>query len=204
MRSNRLLLVSGILCAALGAGGVFPAVIGWLARGGLQRQEGIALAVGIALMLGGASIIWSALRRPRSASLSIPAPVRAAMAANLLFLAFCALETSDGLVYHNGRIIYWSTFLFVPALAVLYGHALAQRWAWWITRVLAAASALWFLAFILIIPFANLRGASGPTPWYGRLYMIAVSLVFASIAAYAFHSLGHSDARRYFAPAREA
>ena len=120
------------------------------------------------------------------------------MTANLLSLAFCSLELTDGLLYHGGRIFYWTAVLFLPALAVLYGQVLAQPWSWWAARILAALAALWFVAFIAIIPFAHLRGPTGPTPWYGRLYMIGVTLVFASIAAYVFHSLGRSEARRYF------
>jgi len=204
MLRARLHLVSGILSAALGVGGMFPAATGWLNQGSLSPPGYASLAIGLALMVAGACIVWGALRGERSISLSVPAPVRAVMAANVLLLAFCALETSDGLVYRGGRLFYWTSFLFAPALAVLYGHALAQRWAWWVARALTVIAALWFLTFIAILPFADLRGADGPAPWYGRLYMVAVSLVFASIAAYAFHSLGHADARRYFTSAREA
>jgi hypothetical protein len=183
---------------------MFPAIIDWLGRGELSRPGYASLAVGLLLVLGGALVIWCALIKRRETSLSIPAPVRAVMAANVLLLAFCALETSDGLVYRGGRLFYWTSFLFAPALAVLYGHALAQRWAWWVARALTVIAALWFLTFIAILPFADVRGASGPAPWYGRLYMAAVSLAFAAIAAYAFHSLGHDDARRYFTSARQA
>lgn len=204
MRSSRLLVVSGILCAALGAGSIVPAIVGWLGRVALQRQGYATMAIGSILILGGACIVWGALRRLRSASVSTPAPVRAVMAGNILFLAFCALETSDGLVYRGGRIVYWTSFLFVPALLLLYGQVLAQRWAWWVARALAAISTLWFVGFIGVLPIADLRGDSGPVPWWGRLYMAGVSLVFASISTYVFHSLGHADARKYFGSAREA
>lgn len=203
MLRNRLLLVSGILCAALGVGGMVPAIVGWLGGGAMPRQGYTTLAIGLTLFLGGACILWGALRRLLSAGVLIPAPVRAVMAANVLFLTFCALETSDGLIFRGGRIVYWTSFLFVPALLVLYGQVLGQRWAWWVARALAAISALWFIGFIAVIPFADLRSGGAPVPWWGRLYMAGVTLVFASISAFAFHSLGHADARRYFGSARE-
>src|SRR5438128_1748306 len=57
---------------------------------------------------------------------------------------------------------------------------------------------LWFLAFVAVIPFADLRGAQGPVPWWGRLYMVGVSLVLAGILASGFWSLGQRTARAYF------
>jgi hypothetical protein len=126
------------------------------------------------------------------------------MAANVLLLAFCALELTDGWVYRGGRIFYWTTVLFGPALVVLYGHALAQRWAWWVARGLAALAVLWFVGFMFVIPFADLRANGVSAPWYGRLYMEGVTLVFAGIAGYAFYSLGSVEARRYFGAGGEA
>src|SRR6476660_10174296 len=122
MRKTRLVVVSGIVCAALGAGVIFPPIAGWLGRGALQRQESAAVAIGLTLLLGGACLIWGARCTRRGARVPIPAPVRAVMAANVLFLAFCALETSDGLIYRGGRLFYWTSFLFVPALVMLYGQ----------------------------------------------------------------------------------
>jgi hypothetical protein len=183
---------------------MFPAVVGWLGRGTWQQQEYAAAAVGMVLVLAGLCILGGEFARLRSVSHSIPAPVRAVMAANVLFLAFCALEATDGLVYRGGRILYWTSILFLPALVVLYGQVSAQPWAWWVARILAALAALWFVAFIAIIPFADLRADGVPAPWYGRLYMAGVTLVFASISAYAFHSLGQTDARRYFGLVRSA
>jgi hypothetical protein len=162
------------------------------------------LAVGLALIVGGIGVACGTTGRVRRAGGSIPAPVRAVMAANVLFLAFCALELTDGWVYRGGRIFYWTTVLFGPALVVLYGHTLAQRWAWWVARGLAAVGVLWFVGFMFVIPFADLRANGESAPWYGRLYMEGVTLVFAGIAAYAFYSLGSVEARRYFGSAREA
>lgn len=131
MLSRRLLLVSGILVAALGVGGTFPAIVGWLARGGMERQVFAVLAIGLALIVCGAGILWSAMGRRHGVTVSIPAPVRAVIAANVGFLAFCALEASDGLLFRGGRILYWTSVLFLPALAVLYGQVMGQSWSWW-------------------------------------------------------------------------
>jgi hypothetical protein len=128
----------------------------------------------------------------------MPSGVRAAVAANVLFLAFFVLEFSDGLVRQGGRIVYWNAFLFPPALVLYYGLLSARRWAWWATRGLAAVSGLWFLVFVAVIPFADLRGEGGPVPWYGQVYMAGVSLVFAGILAGAFWSLGRPETRNYF------
>jgi hypothetical protein len=124
--------------------------------------------------------------------------VRAAVAANVFFLAFFALELSDRLVRQNGRIFYWTTFLFPPALLLFCGLLAARRWAWWIARGAFAFVALWFLGFVAVIPFANLSTEAGPVPWYGRLYMMGVSLAFAGILAGAFWALGRPETRTYF------
>jgi hypothetical protein len=60
------------------------------------------------------------------------------------------------------------------------------------------AVAGWFLAFVAVIPFADLRGDSGPVPWYGRVWMVCVSLVLAGILASAFQSLGRPATRDFF------
>src|SRR5262245_16703957 len=127
MSGSRLVLVSGILAVALGAGGIFPLVASLLGGGAIPRPGTVVLAVGLALIVGGLGIVGGTIGRVRRAGGSVPAPVRAVMMANVLFLAFCALELTDGWVYRGGRIFYWTSVLFVPALAVLYGQALAQR-----------------------------------------------------------------------------
>jgi hypothetical protein len=100
----------------------------------IPRQGMAALAVGLALIASGICVVAATVGRVRRARGSIPAAVRAVMAANVLFLAFCALELTDGWVYRGGRIFYWTTVLFGPAVVVLYmvNTALAQRWAWWV------------------------------------------------------------------------
>ena len=59
MKSNRLFVVSGVLSAALGAGSIFPAIVGWLSRGTLQRPDFTVVATGLALMLVGACLVGS-------------------------------------------------------------------------------------------------------------------------------------------------
>jgi hypothetical protein len=110
-----------------------------------------------------------------------------------------ALEFSDGLVRQGGRIFYWTSVLFLPALLLLYGLVSERRWAWWTARSMTAIFTLWFVGFMAIIPFADLRGSDGPVPWWGRVYMVGVSLIFASMTAYAVHALGRAEARDYFA-----
>jgi hypothetical protein len=113
-------------------------------------------------------------------------------------LAFFALELSDRLVRQEGKIFYWTTFLFLPAGLLFCGVLAAQRWAWWTARGAFALGTLWFLVFLAVIPFAPLQADGVPTPWFGRLYMAGVTMAFASILGYAYWSLGQSEARRYF------
>jgi hypothetical protein len=129
-------------------------------------------------------------------------PVRMAVTANILFLAFFALEISDGLVRRGGAIHPISSILFVPAVVLLCGLLSARRWAWWIARGVAALAALWFLGFVAVIPFADLRSEQGSVPWDGRLYMIGVSLVLGGILAGGFLTLGRPAARSYFGSLR--
>jgi hypothetical protein len=62
----------------------------------------------------------------------------------------------------------------------------------------AALGTLWFLGFVAMSPFANLHSHGVPVPWYGRIYVASVSLVFAITLAGAFWSLGLPETRRYF------
>lgn len=120
------------------------------------------------------------------------------MAGNGLFVSFCILEFSDGLFRQGGRMFYWTSILFLPALLLFCGQVLAHRWAWWAARIVTAIFTLWFVGFLLVIPFAHLHGSGGATPWWGRIYAAIVTLVFASISACAFRSLGRAEARTYY------
>lgn len=197
---TRLILVGGVLAALSGAALIAPAIVDYVDRGFLTRPGIMVVSLGAALLLSGVTAIGFGFRLRSGASMPIPmpAPVRAAVTANVLFLTFVALEFGDGLVRRGGRIGYWTSFLCLPALLVLYGQVSAQRWAWWVARAVTAMFALWFVGFIAVIPFINLRSGSEAVPWYGRVYMAGISLLFASISAYAFVSLGRAEARRYF------
>ena len=191
---TRLLPVSGILAVGMGIAWLIPASAAWLGRGSLPDYA--VVMVGPALILGGVLALWRGFRELRPDL--IPAPVRAAMIGNALFLSFCALELSDGLIRQGGRIFYWTSILFLPALVVLYGQVLARRWAWWTARVATGLLTVWFVGFLLIIPFAHLKGDGGAIPWWGRIYVTGVTLAFASVSAYAFRSLGRTECREYY------
>lgn len=199
---TRLLLAGGASSVMLGVGLIFPAFVEWLGLGTVGRDGVVVVCVAAVLVLGGLTAIVFGLRGWRD--VAMPAPVRAVVIGNILFLAFCALETSDGLLRQDGRTFYWTSVLFVPALVLHGGVILGQRWAWWAARGMAGLFVLWFVGFLAVIPFASLRGSDGPTPWWGRLYMMGLTLVFASIAAYAFRALGRTETREYFGMSGEA
>ena len=128
----------------------------------------------------------------------MPSGVRAAVAANILFVAFFCLELSDRLVQRDGNLMYWTTFLLPLGLVLLWGLLTKKPWAWWTFRGVAGLGVVWFLGFLLMIPFAQLQSEGVPTPWYGRLYMAGVTLVFAGVLASAFWNLGLAETRSYF------
>ena len=181
----RWLLAGGSAAALMGVALTVPVAAAY-------AESRPATAVGLGLLLAGANLsacgfaagLWQR-RGP-----SMPSGVRAAITANILFLAFCALELSDRLVRQEGKVFYWTTLLFLPALILFYGLLWARGWGWWTTRGLAAIACLWFVVFVAVIPFADLRGEDGPVPWYGRVYMACVTLAFAGIAAGVYWSLG--------------
>lgn len=191
---TRLLPVSGILAVAMGFAWLIPA-----GTAGLDRENVPSFAlvlVGPVFMVAGLLALWLGFRDLRLAL--IPAPVRAVIMGNVLFVAFCSLEFSDGLLRQGGRIVYWTSILFLPAVAVFYGQVLARRWAWWVARVATGLLTLWFIGFLLIIPFAPLKGNGGAIPWWGRIYVTAVTLAFTGVSAYAFRSLGRIESRKYY------
>jgi hypothetical protein len=191
---TRLLLAGGSLAALMGAA-LIPPVLVDRTESGRQTTLGVGIvSVGCVLIACGVTAVLVGFRR-RVAS-GMPSGVRAAVAANVFFLAFCALELSDRLMI--GKLFYWTTFLLPPALVVFCGLLAARRWAWWTARIVAAVGVLWFVGFVALIPFLDLRGEGGPGPWYGRIVMACVSLVFAGISAGALWSLGRPDARNYF------
>jgi hypothetical protein len=184
------------LAALIGAALIPPVVFARFESGELTRLGIGVVSVGCGMIACGIAAVLAALWQRRDSGM--PSGVRAAAAANALFLAFFALELSDRLVRQDGRITYWSTFLFPPALLLFCGLLAAGRWAWWAHRAVFALGTLWFLGFVAVIPFAHLQADGVPVPWHGRVYMVCVSSVFAGILASAFWSLGRSEARRYF------
>jgi hypothetical protein len=180
----------------MGAALVMPVALD-RTENGVVSPIGIAvLAVACVLIVFGTVALALGLRRSHGAGL--PGGVRTAIAANILFLAFFALESSDRLVRQGGNIVYWSTYLFLPAFVLFCGLLRARPWAWWTFRGASALGTLWFLAFVAMSPFAHLQSHGVPVPWYGRIYVAVVSLVFASTLAGAFWSLGRPETRSYF------
>jgi hypothetical protein len=173
-----------------------PVVVSRLEHGGLNGLGIGVISVGCGLIAGGMAAAVAGFRRARG--ITMPSGVRAAVTANVLFLAFFALELSDRLVRRDGRIGYWSTFLLLPAFALFCGLLAARAWAWWVSRGAAGLAALWFLGFVAMIPFAKLQTDGVPVPWYGRVYMACISLMFAGILVGASRSLGRPETRSYF------
>src|SRR5689334_4868663 len=192
----RWLLAGGISAGLVGVALIVPAVANRLETGKFHDLAIVVVAVGSALIVGG--LVGAVLGALKRNELTMPVGVRIAVTANIIFLACFALEISDGLTRRNGAIhpIGWT--LFTPTLLLLYGLLSARRWAWWIARGVAALAIVWFLGFAVLIPFANLHSEPGPVPWWGRVYMICVSLALAGILAGGFLSLGRSAARSYF------
>lgn len=192
----RWLLAGGLSAALMGVGLAIPVIV---AHAEMRSPTEFALALLLAAgMLGAAGITAVVAGLWQGSGPSMPSGVRAAVLANLVLLAFCALELSDRLVRQEGRVFYWTTFLFPPALATFYGLVSARWWAWWVCRVVTGVATLWFLAWVLLIPFADVRGEDGPVPWYGRVFMVSVCVAFAGVSTGAFWSLGHPTARSYF------
>lgn len=178
-----------------GAGLILPVVVNWLERVHLTALGISFIAAGCGLILCGPAAVFLGFRNPGD---GMPSGVRAAVAANSLILAFLALELSDRAVRQDGKLFYWTTFLLLPALVQFIGLVGAQRWSWWAARGTAALGVIWFLGFLVVIPFVPLQADGIPTPWYGRLYMAAVTLVLAGIFAGAFRALGQPETRSYF------
>lgn len=193
---KRILVAAGSSAAMMGVGLICPVVFSRIESGALSRVGVAVLAVGCVFVASGIVAVLVGLSQRNDSGLH--RGVSTAVAANILFLAFFALESSDRLVRQGGNFVYWSTYLFLPTLLLFYGLLTARPWAWWIFRGVAALGTLWFLGFVLISPFANLQSHGMVIPWYGRIYVASVSLVLAATLAGAFWSLGLSETRRYF------
>lgn len=185
---ERWLCVGGSSAAFMGVGMAVPCAAAYAeSRPTTGVSLSLLLIAGVLTVSGlGTLIVGHRQRRGPS----LPSGVRVAIIADVFFLAFCALEQSDGFVRQEGRVFYWTTILFLPALILLYGLVSARHWAWWTARALAAVACLLFLVLVAFIPFGDIRDKEGPAPWYGRVYMVCVSLVFAGTAACVHRSLG--------------
>ena len=197
---TRFFVAGGTLATLMGAALILPVVAARIESGTVSPVGIGVIAVSCALIVCGMTAVVVSLRQPHRSIM--PSGVRSAVAANVLFLAFFALEFSDRLVRQDGRIVYWSTFLFLPALLLFYGLLTARPLAWWTFRGVAALGVVWFLGFVAVIPFVNLQSQGVPVPWQGRVYMACVSIAFAGILAGAFWSLGRAETRNYFHLAR--
>ncbi len=193
---RRWLLSGGLSAILIGVGLIAPTIFVLFAQSPWTSLASSVLAFAVGLIICGAAAM--AVGACQSRGPTMPSPVRMAATANMLFLAFFALEISDGLVRRGGAIHPLSSTMFAPALVLLYGLVSARRWAWWLARGVSAAGSLWFLGFAVAIPFVELRGPQGPVPWWGRLYMIGVSLTLAGILGSGCWSLGQETARSYF------
>ncbi|HEY1172254.1 MAG TPA: hypothetical protein VGH19_12845 [Verrucomicrobiae bacterium] len=191
---KRLPFMISVLLATMAAASLVPLI----GHGKISSGEPMALTVTIIAaisLITGLVLAWRYSRQP---SIPLPAPVRMVITSCILFLAFCALEFSDGLVNHGGRVLYWTSVLFLPALALFFGLVLAQRWAWWLARIASAILTLWFIIFICFVPFTQLKSNGVPIPDIARLYVFTVTLIFALTTAYAFHSLSRTETKAYF------
>jgi hypothetical protein len=193
---TRLVLISGALLISMGLTWLFP-ILFELSQGEVLSKMGrkVVWLSPLLIVAGSLSALW-ALRRPEAHQM--PTPVRLAITGNVLFLSFCALELSDGLVRQDGRVFYWTSVLFFPALFLLIGLALARRWAWWIARFLTTSFALGFIGVAAAIPFGDVRSHGEPVSPWGRVWMIAVTLLFVSAALFVFRVLGAAESRCYF------
>jgi xanthine/uracil/vitamin C permease (AzgA family) len=193
---TRFFVAGGALATLTGTASILPVVIARIESGTVPPVGIGVIAVSFGLIACGMTALVVGFRQSHRSIM--PSGVRSAVAANVLFLAFFALEFSDRLVRQDGRIVYWSTFLFLPALLLFYGLLTARRLAWLVFRGVAALGVVWFLGFVAVIPFVNLQREGGPVPWQGRVYMACVSVAFAGILAGAFWSLGRPETRNYF------
>jgi len=194
--TTRFFVAGGTLATLLGSALLLPVVAARIESGTITPIGIGVIAVSCGLIACGMTAVVVSFRQPNRSIM--PSGVRSAVAANVLFLAFFALELSDRLVRQDGRIVYWSTFLFLPALLLFYGLLTARPLAWWTFRGVAALGVVWFLGFVALIPFVNLQRDGVPVPSQGRVYMACVSVAFAGILAGAFWSLGRPETRNYF------
>jgi hypothetical protein len=193
---QRYLIGGGGLMSLSGIATFPPVIMARFEQQGLSGMGMAAGAVGLAMIVVG--LLFIRQGRHSGAGEKMPSAVRMAVTGIAILAAFFALELCDRLVRQDGRIFYWSTFLLPPVLLLYAGLLARQRWAWWISRAFTGLAMLWFGGFMAIVPFAHLETDGVPAPWYGRVYVAAVSLAFAAIFALAWRSLARPETRAYF------
>ena len=90
------LVAGGLSAVLMGAALIAPVVTARLENGGLSWPGIGVAAVGFGVTICGVAAVWAGCRQRRASVM--PSGVRAAVAANMLFLAFFALELSDRLI----------------------------------------------------------------------------------------------------------
>lgn len=132
---------------------------------------------------------------PEAGPIARPLPKSVLVVASIaiLFLALLALEISDGLARHGGRIAR-SLYVFPPVAALLWGILTHRRWAWLACR---GAAALCGLLFASVGVFACV---ARPTDQYGAVWVwiACVSFVLGSILVAGFVALGRPSSRAHY------
>lgn len=192
----RFSLPAAAAALLMGVAALPPVILDTLERGGPTSIGILVTLIGCPLTVFGVTALVMGIRRTPVSNM--PSGARIVATANVLFLAFFTLELSDLLVRQNGKMIYWTNFLFLPSLILFWGLLTTRRWAWWMARGIAALGVLWFLAFSLLIPFGNIQRDGVPASWEQRAYMICASLLFAGVLTCAFWSIGRLETRSYF------
>ena len=156
----------------MGAGLLFPVAMA-RSETGAWSEPGIAVAVaGIGLLLMGLVAVATGFQR----RVPMPSGVLVVVISTAPILGSWRSSWLDRIVRQDGRLVYWTTFLLPPAL-LLYGGLLnARPWSWWTARAAAAIGVLWFLGFLVLLPFVHLQRDGAPVPWQGRVYMAIVTL----------------------------
>lgn len=123
----------------------------------------------------------------------MPKSVLVAASIVILFLGLLALEISDGLVRHGGRVAR-SLYVFPPVVALLWGILTHRRWAWLACRVAA-------LLFGLVFTGVGVAACVvRPTDQYGAvwIWIATVSFVLGSCLFAGFFALGRPSAKAHY------
>jgi hypothetical protein len=97
--------VAGMAAITIALGLLIPVLVDYLDNAKFNVTATVIVLSATAFAVSGGITMWRGRSR-RNASFETPMPkaIRAAITVNILFLAFFALEFSDGLVRQQGRI----------------------------------------------------------------------------------------------------